>query len=109
MPRGDRTGPMGLGPMTGRGAGLCAGYPEPGFVNPGPGRGCGMGMGRGGWGRGRGSGGGWGRGAYAAPTPYAYRTPLTAEQQVDMLKQQAESLTQTQAEIRKRIEALESN
>lgn len=26
MPRGDGTGPMGMGPMTGRGAGTCAGY-----------------------------------------------------------------------------------
>ena len=28
---------MGLGPMTGRGAGSCAGYPTPGFMNPMPG------------------------------------------------------------------------
>jgi hypothetical protein len=35
MPWGDRTGPMGYGPMTGRGAGLCAGYPAPGYTNPG--------------------------------------------------------------------------
>lgn len=26
MPRGDRTGPMGMGPMTGRGAGYCGGF-----------------------------------------------------------------------------------
>lgn len=26
MPRGNRMGPMGQGPMTGRGAGFCAGY-----------------------------------------------------------------------------------
>jgi len=43
MPGGDRTGPMGLGPMTGRAAGYCAGYPVPGFVNPIPGRGRGRG------------------------------------------------------------------
>jgi hypothetical protein len=34
MPRGDGTGPRGLGPMTGRAAGYCAGYPTPGFMNP---------------------------------------------------------------------------
>lgn len=34
MPRGDRTGPAGLGPMTGRAAGFCAGYPTPGYMNP---------------------------------------------------------------------------
>ncbi|MBC7105283.1 MAG: DUF5320 domain-containing protein [Firmicutes bacterium] len=35
MPRGDRTGPWGLGPRTGRGMGYCAGFPVPGFMNPG--------------------------------------------------------------------------
>ena len=34
MPRGDRTGPMGLGPMTGRAAGYCAEFPVPGYMNP---------------------------------------------------------------------------
>jgi len=39
MPLGDRTGPAGLGPMTGRAAGYCAGYPVPGYMNPIPGLG----------------------------------------------------------------------
>jgi len=34
MPGGDRTGPAGMGPMTGRAAGFCAGYPMPGYMNP---------------------------------------------------------------------------
>jgi hypothetical protein len=34
MPRGDQTGPEGMGPMSGRGAGFCAGYDMPGCVNP---------------------------------------------------------------------------
>ncbi|MBM7622701.1 DUF5320 domain-containing protein [Sporohalobacter salinus] len=54
MPWGDGTGPEGLGPMTGRGAGYCAGYNRPGYANSmsrrglgrGFGRGCGRGMGR---------------------------------------------------------------
>jgi len=33
MPAGDRTGPMGHGPMTGRGAGICAGFGVPGYTN----------------------------------------------------------------------------
>jgi len=40
MPRGDGTGPLGMGPMTGRAAGYCAGYGMPGYMNPGYGRGC---------------------------------------------------------------------
>jgi len=38
MPGGDRTGPLGRGPMTGRGAGLCSGSTSPGYFNPGYGR-----------------------------------------------------------------------
>jgi len=82
MPRGDGTGPAGMGPMTGRAAGFCAGFPVPGYMNPVMGRagfygaGYGMpyvsyGMPYGGWGNprlrrgfgfGRGFGRGWGRG-----------------------------------------------
>ena len=52
MPDGDGTGPMGHGPMTGRAAGFCAGYPNPGYSKPGYGQGFGRGRGRG-VGRGR--------------------------------------------------------
>ena len=89
MPFGDGTGPAGMGLMTGRAAGFCAGYPVPGYMNPvvragfygaampavGPyGAGAyGYGMPYGGWGnpwlrrgfgfgRGFGRGRGWGRG-----------------------------------------------
>ncbi|MFC1552266.1 DUF5320 domain-containing protein [Candidatus Latescibacterota bacterium] len=34
MPRGDGTGPDGMGPMTGRGAGKCTGIPVPTDTNP---------------------------------------------------------------------------
>ena len=43
MPFGDGTGPLGLGPMTGRRAGFCAGFGRPGFTNPMPGRWFGFG------------------------------------------------------------------
>lgn len=63
MPGGDRTGPRGSGPMSGRGAGYCAGFDTPGSQNPGFGRGRGLGFGRGqGFGRGRGPGRGRGQG-----------------------------------------------
>lgn len=60
MPGRDRTGPMGMGSRTGRGAGFCSGSGMPGSVNSGFGRG-GFGFRRGGGrgfsGYGRGMGG----------------------------------------------------
>lgn len=53
MPFGDGTGPAGQGPMTGRGAGYCAGYSSPGSMNGVPGRGY-YGRGGGFYGRSRG-------------------------------------------------------
>ena len=55
MPWGDGTGPAGLGPMTGRAAGYCAGYPAPGYLNVVPGLAF-WGRGFRGWGRGGGRG-----------------------------------------------------
>ena len=75
MPRGDRTGPLGMGPMTGRGMGFCAGYDVPGYLNPGTGYGRGMAYGRG---RGIGRGMAWGRGwgsRWSAPPVYGYGSP----------------------------------
>ena len=46
MPRGNGNGPQGMGPMTGRAAGFCAGFSVPGFQNPAGGR-CGGGFGHG--------------------------------------------------------------
>ena len=58
MPFGDGTGPRGMGAMTGRGAGYCAGFGQPGFANSIPGRRFGFGR----------------RRAYRHP--YAYRAPI---------------------------------
>jgi Family of unknown function (DUF5320) len=68
MPRGNGTGPIGLGPMTGRGAGYCAGYGMPGFMNPilGLGTGARFGRWRGAGFRGRDAGHGWRNMFYAA-------------------------------------------
>ncbi len=117
MPRGDRTGPAGAGPMTGRGAGYCAGYPVPGYMNPGFGRGWfgfGRGFGRGWFGRGR----GWRNRFWAfgypggMPAPYGfpaypYAPDLEPKQEMDMLKQQADDLKAELDEIQSRIETLE--
>lgn len=59
MPGGDRTGPEGRGPRTGRAAGYCSGSGVPGHANP-EGRGRGFGTGRG-----RGYGRGWRHRSYA--------------------------------------------
>ena len=119
MPGGDRTGPAGMGPMTGRAAGFCAGYSAPGYMNPVGGRGY-WGWGRGGgWGRGRGRGFGWARAGYDWPAwggavnQYAYggapSAPImTAEQELGGLKQQADYFQDTLGEIKKRIEQLEA-
>ena len=115
MPGGDRTGPAGMGPMTGRAAGFCAGYPAPGFVGGGYGRGFGggRGRGRGNWGYGRGAAR-WtlpafvGAG-YPAPPPSAPAAPATSDEQlVDALKQQLEGLTQALNDVKSRIAELEA-
>ncbi|HPG31328.1 MAG TPA: DUF5320 domain-containing protein, partial [bacterium] len=76
MAFGDGTGPAGLGQMTGRGAGFCAGFNVPGYANPGAGfggrrcfgggRGRGVAFGGAGFGRGFRNAYGMGRGRYAA-------------------------------------------
>jgi hypothetical protein len=124
MPRGDRTGPMGMGPMTGRGAGYCAGYGVPGYANVAPGFGFGLG-----WGRGWGGGGrgrrwrhwfhatglpGWARFGYApawGPLPAGaygpYAAPPAPEQEAEYLRTQAEWLQEQLDAISQRIAELE--
>jgi len=115
MPGGDRTGPMGAGPMTGRGAGFCAGYSAPGFVNPVGGRGyAGFGRGFGGGGRGQrnryfATGAPlWARVGYlGTPAPATY-PPVTISEE-EALKQQAQYLNNTLDAIKQRIDELKQN
>lgn len=136
MPGGNGTGPAGMGPMTGRAAGYCAGYSAPGFANQMGGRGFwggGGGFGRGG-GRGRRNGfyatglPGWqrfgaGGPAYGAAAPYGgavpyggaapygapYGSPVaTKQQELDMLKGQVEYFEDALNGIKKRITELEA-
>jgi hypothetical protein len=125
MPFGNRTGPQGLGPMTGRGMGFCAGYPAPGYANPIPGRGFGRGGGGRGWGRGFGRGYGWGRGfgrgfgwgpgwgpPYGPLAPGygpAYAPSYRPEDEVTALKDQAKYFEEALQDIKKRIEENESS
>ncbi|MBW2637577.1 MAG: DUF5320 domain-containing protein [Deltaproteobacteria bacterium] len=124
MPGGDRMGPQGMGPMTGRGAGLCAGYPAPGYMNAGFGRG--FGRGRGG-GRGRRNWfyatglTGWQRTAYGYPAygagmpynmPYSpepsapYTAGFSKEDELNALKSQAEYLGDSLEAIKRRMSEL---
>ncbi|OGL43173.1 MAG: hypothetical protein A2161_04170 [Candidatus Schekmanbacteria bacterium RBG_13_48_7] len=100
MPRGDRTGPWGQGPITGRSMGF-----------------------------GRGGGRGWRHMYYATGQPGragwgfdipnmsqqvpAYGMPyvgnMTAEQEITTLKQQADYFTKALDEIKKHIQELESD
>ncbi|MGC9349886.1 MAG: DUF5320 domain-containing protein [Anaerolineae bacterium] len=109
MPRGDRTGPMGAGPMTGRGLGYCAGNPAPGYAYGGPGMGWGRGMG---WGGGR----GWRHGYRATGLPFWARYdpgvwgPVgarpTREEEVSYLQDQAQALQEQLNAIQGRIDEL---
>ncbi|KQC09219.1 MAG: hypothetical protein APR62_02860 [Smithella sp. SDB] len=120
MPRGDRTGPMGMGPMTGRMAGYCAGYNVPGYMNNIPGRGFSMGFGRGAGFGGRGfrAGGfglrnrfyatgvpGWARYGGGMAAPYQNQDP-EAEKQI--LSNQAELLQNEIDAIKKRLDELDT-
>lgn len=111
MPKGDRTGPSGQGPGTGKALGYCFGSDTPGFTK-GPGRGMGRGHGFGGgaaisggfgWGRGRGFGAQHRGSAPVSGWPRA----LNREDEIKMLKNQAEALTRTQKDIEKRLDELE--
>ncbi|MDD4980122.1 MAG: DUF5320 domain-containing protein [Candidatus Omnitrophica bacterium] len=119
MPRGDGTGPMGLGPMTGRAAGFCAGYSVPGYMNSIPGRGY-FGRGRGFYGRGGGRGWrnlyyatgipGWQRASMGMPAfggAYPYAPEMTSKQEADILKNEADFLKKQLEDVQARIEALE--
>lgn len=117
MPGGNRTGPMGMGPRTGRAAGYCAGFGAPGYETTVSHRGFGMGAGRG---RGFSGGGrGWRNRFYATGTPgwmhygdeFGYpvdnRMPAP-EAEKRALKSQAESLKTEMDFIKKRLEELET-
>ena len=114
MPRGDSTGPLGMGPMTGRAAGFCAGYQMPGFFNNAPGRGMGTGFGRGVHLEGRGVGFRRRNRFFAADAPgrTQFGSFAASSQQTDpateieALKSQAEYLQSAMEAIKKRLDEL---
>lgn len=123
MPWGDHTGPVGVGALTGRRAGFCAGYPVPGFLNRLHSRFTrfGFGWGQGAWGRGW-APGGWGRGYWrwgwrraGAYAPWAH-LPSTANldepswpepvDEAKALKAAKAALTQELQAVEKRLAEL---
>lgn len=111
MPFGDRTGPLGMGPRTGRGAGFCSGHGVPGSMNAGFGRGLGMGRGRGGgwrnWFRATGLTGRQRAFGWPAANTQAPSAAPAPDAELGALKAQAQSFESALAEIRERIAALE--
>jgi hypothetical protein len=94
---------MGTGPMTGRRAGYCAGYDEPGFANPASRLGLARGF--------RGGGHGWRHWFYATGLPRWARwgySPPTPQQEAEALKDQTGWLKDQLDAINKRIAEIES-
>ncbi len=125
MPRGDGTGPEGLGPMTGRGLDYCTGHATPGFSKAG-GRGLARGRGRGiGRGLARGFRGGRGHGFRRAPlrvpveraipvrrpsvkteAQRSYYDEYTEEDEIEDLKAYAEQLEEELDLVEERLDEL---
>jgi hypothetical protein len=103
MPGGNRTGPMGAGPRTGRGLGYCGGYDAPGFENLAFGPGMG-------WRHGWGGGFGWQHRFFAVGRMgwgYPRYAPPTQEETLQALKSEADWLKGQMEAVNKRIEELE--
>ena len=105
MPGFDRTGPQGMGPMTGGARGRCS--PSGAWISRG-GFGRGMGYGRSARGNfmaGRGLRRGFGSGWNTGPLPSDFNPDASDE--INMLKAQAEDIHRILDEINHRISELE--
>ena len=118
MPGGDRTGPMGMGAMTGRTLGYCAGFDMPGYAGPGLDGGYERGFGRGRGFRGRRYGGGrhgWRHWFYATGRPGWMRfgafddvyQPSAPEVEKQILQNQVQALQSELDIIQKRLSELQ--
>ncbi|RKD31186.1 DUF5320 domain-containing protein [Thermohalobacter berrensis] len=101
MPRGDRTGPYGEGPMTGRGMGYCRGLAAPGYTRSNR-RGFGRGFGRGYIGK------GFRRGFGRRFAPYNdYNNVPSNEDIKGFLEEEKKILKSEIEEIEKRLKEIE--
>ena len=111
MPRGDRTGPIGMGPMTGRQMGICTGYPESYFRSDNPYYGSGQGMGfRRGFNRGMGFGRGFNRGRGGFGGYWGYPSqPFKQQDEAAYLEMQAKDIEEDLTRIKSRLEELKKS
>jgi hypothetical protein len=114
MPGRNRMGPMGQGPLTGRGLGFCGGDANPSPSQPQQGPGFGRGRGRG-WCRGWGGGVGWGGGGFgwrnwfhATGLPGWLRRGPLAPPSAASEQEQRQVLENQAAVLRNQLEAIES-
>ncbi len=98
MPGGDKTGPVGQGQMTGRGAGFGGGFGSPGYMNPYGGRGFARG-------RGRGRGMRYGRRQHEYVEPAG--APNETEMELELLRTGVEHLEATLNLMQKQLTQLE--
>jgi hypothetical protein len=97
MPRGNGTGPDGMGPMTGRGAGYCNSFAAPGCAGPA------------GFGRGLGCGFGNHRMYRAAGMPDRTRVSMAAVDEKTYLSNQAEYLENQLQLVKNRLTSLKED
>jgi len=95
MPGGDKTGPQGSGPMTGRRMGYCTGSDNPG--NELSGRNSGRGFGRGGRFRFA-----WGNGRFSTANSQYVSNEDSISNELKLLREQMSSLEKQLSEIIKK-------
>lgn len=117
MPRGNGTGPMGMGAKSGRAAGYCAGFSVAGYTNSGSAENIRFALGRGH----RGSCHGWRNMFYATGLPGCMRAgnipfanglgvqmSADPEAEIQALKNQADALQAELDAIRQRLHGMDS-
>jgi len=104
MPQGDRTGPAGEGPRTGRGTGYCSGSDKPGFAGrSGGSRGAGRQF------PGQGGRGFRCRFFQTSFNNVGFQSGSTGEDEAACLREQSENLKKSLEDIDARLKELEKN
>lgn len=120
MPYGDRKGPFGVGPRSGRGLGYCSGYDSPGYTKPSARIGIGRGRAFNFYGFGRcfgfsGRGRGWRNMFYATGLPGWMRYPFVdypiqnPQEEREFLKSTLSALEKQMETIKNRLDEIEEN